>query len=351
MAPHAVAEEIVDKGGIGDGSRAGPNLANYDTARREFDWQRVRQELAGLPGGRGINIAYEAVDRHVQEGRGDRIALRLLGKDGSRREVSYRDLSTRSNQFANVLAAHGLRPGDVLMVLCGRDLDLYIAVLGALKQRCVVCPVFSAFGPEPIAARLALSGAKALFTTKALYERKVAELRESLPSLTHVFLAGTPDPTPTGTLAVGPLLDAAEKRFEIGPTDPEQRSLLHFTSGTTGTPKGAEHVHGAVVAHYATGRLVLDLQPEAGDVYWCTADPGWVTGTSYGIIAPLVCGATLVVDEGELDAARWYDILADEGVNVWYTAPTAIRMLMRAGNDVPGIDRAAPGAAAGCERR
>jgi acetyl-CoA synthetase len=108
-------------------------------------------------------------------------------------------------------------------------------------------------------------------------------------------------------------------------------ALIHFTSGTTGRPKGAVHVHGAVVAHAATGRFALDLHP--GDIYWCTADPGWVTGTSYGIISPLVNRVTMVVDEAEFDLERWYDILERERVQVWYTAPTAIRMMMRAGKE------------------
>jgi acetyl-CoA synthetase len=125
------------------------------------------------------------------------------------------------------------------------------------------------------------------------------------------------------------LMSRASAEFEIGPTDPEDRALLHFTSGTTGTPKGAIHVHNAVVAHHATGRLALDLHPD--DVYWCTADPGWVTGTSYGIIAPLTNGVMTIVDEADFDLARWYEILERERVSVWYTAPTAIRMMMKAG--------------------
>jgi acetyl-CoA synthetase len=115
-------------------------------------------------------------------------------------------------------------------------------------------------------------------------------------------------------------------------TGPEDPALLHFTSGSTGTPKGAQHVHRAVVAHHATARYALDLHPD--DVFWCTADPGWVTGTSYGIIAPLTHGVTAVVDEADFDARRWYRILAEQQVTVWYTAPTAIRMLMRAGDDL-----------------
>ena len=113
------------------------------------------------------------------------------------------------------------------------------------------------------------------------------------------------------------------------PTQADDPALLHFTSGTTGTPKGAMHVHGAVLTHWATGRYALDLHPD--DIFWCTADPGWVTGTSYGIIAPLLHGVTSIVDEAEFDAERWYRILQEQQVSVWYTAPTAIRMLMKAG--------------------
>jgi acetyl-CoA synthetase len=120
------------------------------------------------------------------------------------------------------------------------------------------------------------------------------------------------------------------RRLEIRPP-PEDMALLHFTSGTTGKPKGAVHVHEAVVAHYATSTYALDLHPD--DVFWCTADPGWVTGTSYGIIAPLVHGATLISDAAEFEARRWYRVLADNRVTVWYTAPTALRM--RYGAELP----------------
>jgi len=205
------------------------------------------------------------------------------------------------------------------------------AALGTLKHRAVFCPLFSAFGPEPIRARLAIGGARVLVTTAALYERKVAPLRAALPDLEHVLLLdeeSAPTAVP-GTRDLRGLLAAASERYAIGPTDPEDPALLHFTSGTTGTPKGALHVHDAVVAHHVTGRFALDLHP--GDRYWCTADPGWVTGTSYGIIAPLTNGVTSIVDEADFDAQRWYRVLADERVSVWYTAPTAIRMLMKAG--------------------
>ncbi|HEX6945076.1 MAG TPA: acetate--CoA ligase, partial [Casimicrobiaceae bacterium] len=231
-----------------------------------------------------------------------------------------------SNRFANLLGALGVGRGERVFACCGRIPELYVAALGTLKAGAVFCPLFSAFGPEPLRQRLALGDGRVLVTTAALYERRIAPQRASLPALEHVLLVDGELP---GTRSLPRGLAAQEDRFEIPPTDPEDPALLHFTSGTTGTPKGAVHVHAAVIAHHATGTLALDLHPD--DVYWCTADPGWVTGTSYGIVAPLTHGVTTIVDAAEFDAARWYRILAEQRVTVWYTAPTAIRRLMRAG--------------------
>jgi len=313
-----------------------PNLEDYERARATFSWAYARRELEGLPGGRGLNIAHEAVDRHASGPRRDHLALRWLGRDGSVRDLRYADLSALTNRFANVLASLGVRPGDRVYALTGRIPELYVAALGTLKHRSVFCPLFSAFGPEPIRARLAIGGARVLVTTEALYRKKVAGLRGALPDLEHVLLVGLRgEPTAVpGTRDYGALMAAAAVDFAIGPTDPEDMALLHFTSGTTGTPKGAMHVHEAVVAHHITGKLALDLHPE--DVYWCTADPGWVTGTSYGIIAPLTNGVTSIVEEGEFEAERWYRVLEAQRVSVWYTAPTAIRMMMKAGAALVG---------------
>jgi acetyl-CoA synthetase len=249
-------------------------------------------------------------------------------------DFSYAQLHKLTNRFSNALASLGVSKGDRVYVLAGRIPELYVAALGALKHRSVFCPLFSAFGPEPIRARLDIGQARVLVTTESLYERKVAALRRALPFLEHVVLIGDAHQRThvPGTVDYLDLMERASDRFAIGPTDPEDLALLHFTSGTTGKPKGAMHVHEAVVAHHTTGKLALDLHPK--DVFWCTADPGWVTGTSYGIIAPLTCGVTSIIDEGDFDAGRWYGILQAEKVTVWYTAPTAIRMLMRAGAEL-----------------
>ncbi|TQJ33692.1 acetate--CoA ligase [Arthrobacter sp. SLBN-122] len=306
-----------------------PNMPDYDAARRGFTWDQARQALAGLPRGRGLNIAYEAVDRHVAEGRGGKEALRFVGADGGTRSLSYAGLAERSGRFAAMLKGLGVGRGERVFSLLGRSPELYAAVLGTFRNGSVFCPLFSAFGPEPVRQRLHLGDGRVLVTTKALYRKKVAPVRDFLPGLRHILLVdadGSPEPE---TLDLAELLAQADPTGEIAGTQPGDMALLHFTSGTTGTPKGAIHVHDAVTAHYATGRFALDLHPD--DIYWCTADPGWVTGMSYGIIAPLVHGVTAIVDEEELDADRWYRILAEQRVTVWYTAPTALRMLMKAG--------------------
>lgn len=313
------------------GVRVVPNLLDYEAAYDSFDWEDERRRLSGLPGG-GLNIAYEAVDRHAAGPRSAKDALRFVRSDGTVEKTTFAELAERTNRFASVLRALGIERGDRVFSLLGRRPELYTAALGTLKNGSVFCPLFSAFGPEPIRQRLSLGVGRVLVTTLAAYRKKVAALRASLPALTHVLIVdGDGADLPEGTLGMSALMLGADPSVAPVRTEPEDMALLHFTSGTTGRPKGAIHVHEAVIAHSATGRLALDLHPE--DVYWCTADPGWVTGTSYGIIAPLVQGVTTIVDEEELDAERWYRILEEQHVTVWYTAPTALRMLMRAGTD------------------
>jgi acetyl-CoA synthetase len=238
-----------------------------------------------------------------------------------------------------VLRELGMAKGDRLFILAGRIPELYIGALGALKAGVVVCPLFSAFGPDPVRMRLSIGEGRAVLTTEALYRRKVQPGIASLPALKHVILAGesgartdVPD-----THDLGDLMAEASDEFAIEPTRAEDGSFLHFTSGTTGTPKGAMHVHGAAITHWATGKYALDLHRD--DIFWCTADPGWITGTSYGIVAPLLHGVMSIVDEADFDAERWYGILEEQAVSVWYTAPTAIRMLMKAGPELAKAHR------------
>ena len=310
------------------------NLEDYASTRASFTWEAVQEHLdhrAGEP----LNIAYEAVDRHARGPRRHHVALRWIGKKGDVRDITYGDLAEETSRFASALRSIGVGVGDRVFVLANRVPELYVAALGTIKNGSVFAPLFSAFGPEPIHTRMQLGEGKVLVTTDRLYKRKIAEIRDRLPNLEHVIIIADRDrPEIPKTILFEDFMARGDPATPAVMMDAEAMALLHFTSGTTGTPKGAVHVHGAVLHHWSSAFYALDLQPD--DVFWCTADPGWVTGTSYGIIAPFIHGVTNVVDEGDLDADRWYGIIQDNRVTVWYTAPTAIRMLTKSGVDIVG---------------
>lgn len=309
-----------------------PNMVDYKKEYTSFRWEKVRSELSGIPVKNGLNIAYEAVDRHAVGKNGSRVALHWIGNDGTAREFTYNQLKKETNRFANVLLKLGVQKGDVVCTLTGRIPELYTTALGTLKNGSVYCPLFSIYGPEPIYQRLNKGKVKVLVTTKELFLKKVAVLLNRLEHLKYILVVDTDKNQNEHIFSLSALMQKADSDFSIVPTDPEDRALLHFTSGTTGMPKGVIHVHEAALTHYVTGKYVLDFHP--GDRFWCTADPGWVTGTSYGILAPLMHGITNIVAEAEFDARLWYKILEEQKVNVWYTAPTAIRRLMRMDIDV-----------------
>jgi acetyl-CoA synthetase len=313
-----------------------PNLDDYEGIRAAFRYPDVIRELDGLPGG-GLNIAYEAITRHVKHGRGDKTCWLWEGKDGRVELYSYADADRMSNQFANVLGKLGIAKGDRVFCFMDRVPELYAAVFGTLKAGCVTGPLFSAFGPDAAGDRLADAGAKVLVTSPE-QRAKVAQMKPNLPDLQHVIIVdhGKQPQLEAGELSWNDLIGDAATEYEIVHTGPEDPAVMHYTSGTTGKSKGAVHVHQAVLGHYATGKYVLDLHPD--DIYWCTADPGWVTGTSYGMFAPHTNCVTSVIYEGGFSASKWYEIIEKHRVTVWYTAPTAIRLLMKAG-DKPVRDR------------
>ena len=313
-----------------------PNLADVEAAREGFRWESVYDELDWLPGGH-LNKAHECIDRHCQGTRADKAALIWEGKNGEEESYTFAELRDRSNQFANVLEGLGVGKGDRVFLFMERVPELYFALFGALKVGAVVGPLFSAFGADPVRDRLQDSGAVALVTQPDL-RRRIQDILPDLPALKHIIvvnkLGRSQEPLISGDLSYEELMASVSVEHETAATSMNDYSIMHYTSGTTGKPKGAVHRHLAIVQQYATGKWVLDLQED--DIYWCTADPGWVTGTSYGMFAPWSNGVTQLIYEGGFGASAWYKQVEKHKVTVWYTAPTAVRMLMKAGDALPG---------------
>jgi acetyl-CoA synthetase len=303
------------------------NLLNYEECVQSFQWTDIETAFSWSKTGK-VNVAYECIDRHVDEGRGNKTAL--LYSDPSRREsLTYLDLQQQSNQFANFLKRLHIKPKDRVFIFLPRTPEFYVSFFGVLKVGAIVGPLFEAFMTAAVQDRLADSEAVALVTTPELLQRVPVD---QLPHLKHIILIGGTDDQENGRYAYETGMAASSTDFSLEWVDLEHPMILHYTSGSTGKPKGVLHVHYAMVQHYQTGKYVLDLQ--ADDIYWCTADPGWVTGTSYGIFAPWLHGVTNVICGGRFSPDDWYQTLEDNQVTVWYSAPTAFRMLMAAGNVV-----------------
>ncbi|MDA0302188.1 MAG: acetate--CoA ligase [Chloroflexi bacterium] len=312
--------------------RVTPHLIDWAGQRQTWSWDDAWAEI-DRPGGL-VNKAYECVDRHANGARASKAAIIWQSADGAVETYTYAQLKAQSNKVANAFRAMGVKKGDRVFFLSDRTPELYFAIFGCLKLGAIVAPLFSAFGPEPIRERVARAEGSVIVTTPKLLP-KVNEVRAQLPSVQRVVVIAQREGKPVADedVSYASIVDPASEEFEIERTGAEDWSIMHFTSGTTGLPKGAAHVHNAIVSHYATGKYVLDFHED--DIYWCTADPGWVTGTSYGIFAPFSNGVTSVIDEGGFGARRWYETIQRHRVTVWYTAPTAIRLLMKSGTDLP----------------
>ncbi|ULL17444.1 acetate--CoA ligase [Paenibacillus sp. H1-7] len=304
------------------------NMKNYEEERAHFSWEAIEKQFSWSSTGK-VNMAYEAIDRHAESAeRRDKIAL-YYSDDKRDESYTYEQMKLQSNRFGNVLRKLGIGKGDRVFIFMPRTPELYFSLIGSLKVGAVVGPLFEAFMETAVKDRLQDSGAVAIITTPSQVSRvPVAEL----PELKHVILVGEDIQLSEGQIDFHQEMAQASDQLDIEWVDREDGMLIHYTSGSTGKPKGVFHVHNAMLQHYYTGRIVLDLQDN--DVYWCTADPGWVTGTSYGIFAPWLNGATNVIRGGRFSPQDWYRTLEKYGVSVWYSAPTAFRMLMGAGDDV-----------------
>ena len=307
------------------------NLENYESYYATFSWDQAKSEIACFAGGK-LNAAYNAVDRHMHDGRRNKVALYCVDANNNLQKFTFQEIYLLSNKMGNVLKELGVARGDRVFVFLPRIPELYIATVAIAKIGAIAGPLFSAFGPDALRDRLLDSEAKVIITTPAL-KAKLDEVKDQLPDLEYVIVVGSDKgKLKSGELSYEELMEEAADELACAHTDPEDPLYLLYTSGTTGKPKGVVHVHNDIIGHHMTSKWVLDLRDD--DVYWCTADPGWVTGTVYGIFGPWSNGASVVTYEGRFDADSWYALIDRLRVTVWYTAPTALRMLMKAGDEV-----------------
>ena len=307
------------------------NIGRYEERVKNFDWSIAEEEL-GYKAGEKINIGWYCSDRICQLGHKGKTALIWEDYQERARTYTYEDIRLLSNTIAQFLSGLGLTPGERICLFMDRIPELYIGFLGILKMGGIAQPLFSAFGEESLFTRLDNAKTSAIFTQKK-HVAKVRKILAQLPDLRHIIVVDADG----AVLRERELAFAMEEtphvaEFDAYPSAAETPSVLHYTSGTTGQPKGAQHVHRSLVSQYLTTKWVLDLQPN--DLYWCNADPGWVTGTSYGIIGPWANGATQVVLDSGFNTERWYSLIQKHRITVWYSAPTAIRLLMRDGTAV-----------------
>lgn len=304
------------------------NLKNYDELRATFQWEDVHQHFSWKDTGK-VNIAYEAIDKHAENpAKKDQVAL-LYSAPGREESLTFEQISKDSNKFANVLTKYGVEKGDRIFLFMPRSPEFYVSLFGILKTGAIAGPLFEAFMEQAVRDRIQDSEASVLVTTPDLLERVS---QEELPSLEKIILVGNRSEASEKYVDYYHEMESASDNFDIEWVDLEDGMVLHYTSGSTGKPKGVLHVHNAMIQHYATGEWVLDLKED--DVYWCTADPGWVTGTSYGVFAPWLHGVTNVIRGGRFTPEDWYGTLEKNKVTVWYTAPTALRMLVSAGENL-----------------
>jgi acetyl-CoA synthetase len=305
------------------------HIGSYEERYKTFNWKQSEEELEYGKNGM-YNIGYYCSDRICEKGSGKKLGLIWEGFTGEVKKYTYDDIRLYSNTIAKFLQDTGINVGDRVCLFMDKIPELYIGFIGVLKMGGITQPLFSAFGEEALFTRLDDAKTKAIMIQKK-HLPKVRRIKDKLPDLTKIIVVDADVATQPQVNEIHFWMEKAPKveRFDIVKVGPEVPSVIHYTSGTTGKPKGAQHAHSSIIAQYITSKWVLDLQSD--DIYWCTADPGWVTGTSYGIIGPWANGVTQVVLDAGFGAEKWYAFIQKHKVTMWYSAPTAIRLLMKEG--------------------
>jgi acetyl-CoA synthetase len=308
------------------------HIGSYEDRVKNFNWEIAEKELEYQPGN-VINIGWYCSDRICLMGKADKPALIWEGLGGKEKTFTYNDIRINSNTIGQFLRNLGIKPEDRVCLFMDKIPELYLGFLGVLKIGAVAQPLFSAFGDESLFVRLENAETRAIITQKK-HAPKVRKIIDKMPFLEFIIIVDHDPAKPLGPRELSFDLENTPKvdRFEIHPTTAESPSVLHYTSGTTGQPKGVKHVHYSLISQFLTSKWVLDLQHD--DIYWCTADPGWVTGTSYGIIGAFSNGVTQCVLDSGFSAEAWYRFIEKHRITMWYSAPTAIRSLMKAGEEV-----------------
>jgi len=269
------------------------------------------------------NIGYLCTDWQVERGLGAKTALKLIDKDENLFEFSFAQLTDLSNQAANLLSSLGYQKGDRIMLLLSKTVEIYAFFLGALKLGLVSSILFTSIGEDSIVERIKDTDTRAIISTSRMNFRLVKVLQK-LDESFRVLLVDE-DQSDGQFVGIREQFKRASAEFVTPETDPEQYSHFHFTSGSTGKPKAVQHCHASIIDHLRSFDEVMQVNSD--ELFWCTADPGWVTGTTYGITAPWALGLTQVQLDANYDPALWMRVIERYKVQILYTAPTVFRMM------------------------